>query len=554
MSIKNFLMKPQGLPYDYDIWKNKAFPEKAKMICQAWAMQGFGAPKFIILFYTIKILLYGWVWLFFCSYSAELGTLANISKWWFKFEALGKGAAWTMLIESIGFGGASGPLTARYMPPLGGILYYLRPGTIKIPLFKKLADNRTIFDIALYVAFIYFLLKLCLASAITPQLLIPIIFLLPILGMLDTQLFLSARADVWFPILLVYIFPDQLKGGLIICWFGIWFWAAFSKLTASFPSVVSVMISNSPFMGFKWLKKLLYKNYPEDLRMRNSANYVAHFGTVIEFILPIILLLNACYFHNDTVGLYTIIGMSVFHLFIFSNFPMGVPLEWNVMMVYGAWVLFGNQHPTITVNLHSPLLIVILSISFFALPLLGNFFPKYISFLLSMRYYAGTWAYSVWLFKDDSKHEKLEPNIVKTSPDLRKQLSIFYDDKLALSILSRTMSFRLMHLPGRALVDLIPKAVNNLNAYYWMDGEMLAGEVIGWNFGEGHLHSEKLLNSIQKRCHFDKDELKVIMVESPQLHNGKMYWRIYDANEGMIENGYVYIKDLKEKMPWKVDE
>lgn len=61
------------------------------------------------------------------------------------------------------------------------------------------------------------------------------------------------------------------------------------------------------------------------------------------------------------------------------------------------------------------------------------------------------------------------PNIVKTSPDLRKQLGMFYDNKLALSILSRTMSFRLMHLPGRALVDLISKAVNNLNDYYWME-------------------------------------------------------------------------------------
>lgn len=76
---------------------------------------------------------------------------------------------------------------------------------------------------------------------------------------------------------------------------------------------------------------------------------------------------------------------------------------------------------------------------------------------------------------------------------------------------------------------------------------------MGWNFGEGHLHSEKLLNSIQKRCHFDTDELRVIMVESPQLHNGKMDWRIYDANKGLIESGYVYIKDFNEKMPWKVN-
>lgn len=553
MSIKDFFMKPQPLPYDYDEWNKLCFNEKTKMICQAWAMQGFGAPKFAILFYTLKIILYVWVWTFFCSLSIELGSLATINSWWFKLEALEKAVAWTMLIESVGFGGASGPLTARYMPPLGGILYYLRPGTIKVPFFKKLSDTRNLIDIGLYVAFIFFLLKLCLASIVTADFIIPIIIILPILGILDTQLFFSARGDVWFPALFVFIFPDEIKGGLIAVWFGVWFWAAFSKLTSSFPSVVSVMISNSPFLDFKWLKKLLYKSYPNDLRMRSSANFVAHLGTVIEFILPIIMLLNCLYFQNLSLGFYVIIGISIFHLFIFINFPMGVPLEWNVMMVYGAWVLFGSQNATMPIYLHSPFLLSLLFTSLFLLPLLGNFFPKYISFLLSMRYYAGTWAYSVWFFKGDSKNEKLEPNIIKTSPDLRTQLEMLYDKKTTLSILSRTISFRSMHLPGRALGELVPKAVINFNDYYWIDGEMLAGEVVGWNFGEGHLHSEKLLHSIQKRCHFDSEELRVIMVESPRLHNGQMHWRIYDAKDGLIEDGFVYIKDLKEKMPWRVD-
>lgn len=146
--------------------------------------------------------------------------------------------------------------------------------------------------------------------------------------------------------------------------------------------------------------------------------------------------------------------------------------------------------------------------------------------------------------------EKLEPHIKKTSPDLRKQLSFFYDEKTVNSILSRVISFRFMHLPSRALHDLLPKAVKNIDDYYWLDGEFLAGEVVGWNFGDGHLHHEPVLMSIQKRCNFDSEELRVIMVESPQLHNGRMHWRIFDAKDGLQEEGYTYIKDLEKKMPW----
>ncbi len=545
-------MKPRDLPYDYDDWKVKPFAERVKMICQAWAMQGFGAPNFTVFYYAFKIIFYVWMWTVFCSYSTELGTTETMGSWWFKLEALGKAVAWTMLIEGIGFAGASGPLTARYMPPLGAILYYLRPKTIKVPFFQGMSDSRNILDIGLYAAFIFFLIKVCIAPAITPEVVLPVLILLPILGILDTQIFLCARGDVWYPALFVFLFPEEVRSGLTLCWFGVWFWAAFSKLTPSFPSVVSVMISNSPFMGFKWLKKLLYKDYPNDLRMRNSANYVAHFGTVIEFVLPILLLVNTLFSHNDTLGFYALIGITIFHTFIFINFPMGVPLEWNVIMVYGAWVLFGGQNLHLPFEINSPLLWAILASSLVILPLLGNFFPKHISFLLSMRYYAGTWPYSVWLFKGDSKNQKLEPNIVKTSACLMKQLGFFYDEKTTMSILSRTIAFRAMHLPGRALGDLVPKAAKNIDDYYWLEGEMLAGEVVGWNFGDGHLHNEKTLNSIQKRCHFDSEELRVIMVESPRFHNGQMHWRIYDAKDGLVEEGFAYIKDLKEKMPWAV--
>ena len=290
MNFLNSLLSPASLPYDFQEWKKAPFSEKAKMICQAWAIQGFGAPISVAVFYALKIAFYVYMWIWFCSFSTELGTMATISTWWFKVEALGKFIFWTTLLEVFGFGGASGPLTGRYVPPLGGVTYFLRPNTIKVPLFPGLPiigrDQRTIIDALLYLCLLYFLVKVCIASAITPDVVLPVLVMLPVCGLLDRTIFLAARADIFFPMIVCFMFPEQTGHGLKLICFGIWFWAAFSKLTPNFTSVVCVMICNSPFFSlpiFTGFKKRLFQNYPDNLKPSKLANYMAHMGTTVEF-------------------------------------------------------------------------------------------------------------------------------------------------------------------------------------------------------------------------------------------------------------------------------
>jgi hypothetical protein len=182
-------------------------------------------------------------------------------------------------------------------------------------------------------------------------------------------------------------------------------------------------------------------------------------------------------------------------------------------------------------------------------PLLGNFFPAHFSFLLSMRYYAGNWAYSVWLFRGDS-HQKLE-KLTKTSPWIHAQLARFYDKNTSLGLLSKVMGFRMMHLHGRALPLLVPKAVSDLAAYEWLDGEVVAGMVLGWNFGEGHLHQEQLLASVQEQCGFEDGELRCIFVESQPFLSDAMDYRIFDAKMGMRDRGKLSVKELRTRQPWE---
>ncbi len=547
------ILEPAELPYDFGEWKKEPFSERMKMVCQAWALQGFGAPPAIILFYVFKIAIYIAGWIFFCSFSESLGSFSYIGEWWFKFEALGKAIVWTALFEVLGFGGGSGPLTGRYVPPFGGWTYFLRPGTVKCPFLPRVPilgnDKRTIIDVLLYVGLLTTGFYILCAASISPHFILLLTILLLLCGILDRTVFLAARGDIYFPMLICLLFPENGMEGLKLIWFGIWFWAAFSKLTPNFTSVICVMICNSPVFNMKILdefKKKLFVKYPDDLRPSKLAGYVAHFGTLVEFSMPLLLIFFQA---NPVITFYALVILTLFHIFIFMNFPMGVPMEWNVIMVYGGWLLFGYHIDISTWGIVEPVIMLILFFSIFLLPLLGHFFPRHISFLLSMRYYAGTWGYSVWLFKGDAL-EKIDLNIKKSSKALMTQLKHIYEEEKAEAALTKVMAFRLMHLPGRLLNRLIPKAVENIDDYEWMDGEFIAGEVLGWNFGDAHLHHEPVLESIQKRCNFKEGELRVIMVESPKLHSQESDWRIYDACSGLVGKGKGNVREMENILPW----
>ena len=123
--------------------------------------------------------------------------------------------------------------------------------------------------------------------------------------------------------IIAFLFPfvDMIIA-LKLVMLAIWWGAATSKLNHHFPFVVAVMISNSPLLPSTWLKRKLYRNYPEDMRPSTFAKFAAHQGTAIEYVLPAILIFSM----NSTLTTVVLIGLTIFHLFILSTFPAGVPL------------------------------------------------------------------------------------------------------------------------------------------------------------------------------------------------------------------------------------
>ena len=129
-------IKPIPPPYDPLEWARKPFAEQSQMVCRAWAMQGYGTPIAVYLVYILKIAFYIYGWVFFCRFTPGMGDLSRIGDWWLRPEAFQKAIVWSMLFEILGLGCGSGPLTGRYLPPVGGALYFLRPGTTKLPVFE----------------------------------------------------------------------------------------------------------------------------------------------------------------------------------------------------------------------------------------------------------------------------------------------------------------------------------------------------------------------------------------------------------------------------------
>ncbi|MEO1172165.1 MAG: DUF3556 domain-containing protein, partial [Myxococcota bacterium] len=348
------VLDPLPPPYDPLDWKARPLAERAKMVCQAWALQGYGTPFPAFIAYGLKVVLYVGGWVFFCSFSRDLGGWSTVQEWWLHPEAFQKAILWSMLFEVSGLGCGSGPLTGRYFPPIGGALYFLYPGTTKAATFPGApfigGETRGVPEVTLYLALLVALFGALLSPELSTSWLLAVVVLVPLTGIFDKTVFLAARSEHYWITAVIFLFAVDWIPGAKIAQAALWFWAGVSKLNRHFPAVVCVMNSNSPFTRMPWMRKPLYRNYPDDLRPSALAAALAHFGAALELSVPVLLLLG----DGGTVTLVGMVLMVVLHGFITSTVPMGVPIEWNVMVVYGAFFLFG-EHASASVFALEPL-------------------------------------------------------------------------------------------------------------------------------------------------------------------------------------------------------
>jgi len=557
-------LAPTPPPVDVDEWKKLPHLERIKPLAQDWAVNGFGTPTAIYLLYVVKLIFFVFAGALLISAATPgLGGLGNVSDWWYQPIVFQKVVVWLILWEALGLGCGSMPLTFRFLPPIGGPLYWLRPGTMRLPPWPDKVPGtrgtaRTLVDVALYAGVLGSAVFLLFsdgeaaagasAGRLDPVAVGVLIGFIALLGLRDKVAFLATRPEVYVPFLVIFLFP--LHNMIVAAQFVflcIWLGAASSKLNRHFPYVVSVMISNTPWNRSRKAKARLYEHHPEDLRPSSNARLAAHLGTAMEFTLPIVLFLTS----GGLVGTLAAIGMIIFHVHITSTFPLAVPLEWNLFMIFGIGFLFLHYGDVPLSTLDNPLLIAFLIAGSVLIPVIGNFWPGKVSFLPAMRYYAGNWATTQWLFRKDSgAEEKLDSTIKKSAPIVVKQLTTLYDRDTAELLLAKGLAFRSMHSHGRALNGLIYRAVDDVEDYHVREGELISNVVNGWNFGDGHLHSAQLLEAIQERCNFAPGEVRIVTLESQPAHIQRQHYRIYDAATGLIEEGWVNVADMVAQLPW----
>ena len=559
---------PRSPDFDISEWRTRPLLRRIHPLVVDWVENGFGSPYSVYLLYIVKMLAYAFGAIAIAATTPGLGTISDFGSWWTEPIFYQKVVVFTLLFEVLGFGCASGPLTFRFLPPVGAFMYWLRPGTMRLPPWPArvpltAGTRRSLVDVVLYLGVIAAAVWLLVSPGaepipgvsdvgmIDPMRLIPLVVLLPVLGLRDKTIFLAARAEQYWVPLLIFFFPfGDMLIGLKLLMVAIWWGAATSKLNRHFPFVVSVMITNSPLQRVKWFKRKLFKNFPTDIRPSRVVATLAHTGTVIEYSVPLVLLFS----HGGWPTTIALAMMVIFHLHIISTFPLGVPLEWNVYVIFGALFLFGHYAEVSVLGLSSPLLGAILLVCLVAGPAIGNTKPHLASFLASMRYYAGNWATSMWAFRKGSE-AKIDEHVVKSSRLQKTQLTTLYGEEMAELLMQKAVVFRSMHHHGRALLGLLPRAVeDDLGDYDIREGEFVAGTVLGWNFGEGHLHDDRFVAALQQRCGFAPGEVRVVFLESQPIQTQRQRYKILDAALGVIEEGWVSVKDMCDRQPWLDDD
>ena len=560
-------------PVDLETFLDKPLLERTKALALHWVEYGFGSPKMIPTTYIVKVLfLYIVGGTALATWTSGAGPLWDVASWWNEPVVYQKLLLWTVFLEALGLAGSWGPIAGKFKPMTGGVLFWARPGTIRLRPWRRVpftnGDRRTVGDVVLYLGLLVTLLVAIVlpgvpsaplsallpdntTGLVNPTLLIAPMVLLVLCGLRDKTIFLAARAEQYLPAMVFFTFLPFLDMiiALKLSIATVWICAGVSKFGLHFSNVVAPMVSNSPCIPSKWFKRAQYRDFPRDIRPSKVASTLAHVGgTVVEIVTPLVLLFST----NLYVTAAAVALMVLFHLFITSTFPLAVPLEWNVFFAFAsaflflgfpAWAGYGvgdMSSPWLTVG-------IVACLVFF--PVLGNLRPDLVSFLPSMRQYAGNWASALWAFAPGAE-AKLNAVTRPTTNQIDQLQAMGYPAPVAEITMQQTIAWRSMHSQGRGLFSVLINTIPELDRWTVREAEFSCNSVIGFNFGEGHLHNEDLITAIQSRCGFEPGEFVVAWVESQAIHSKVQHYKIIDAALGVIERGTWKVSDAVDEQPW----
>jgi hypothetical protein len=91
---------------------------------------------------------------------------------------------------------------------------------------------------------------------------------------------------------------------------------------------------------------------------------------------------------------------------------------------------------------------------------------------------------------------------------------------------------------------------DDIDTYTLREAEFSCNAIVGFNFGDGHLHDQHLIRAIQKRCQFAPGEFIVVWVESEPVWGGRQKYWVMDSAVGVIETGSWSVNDAVSEKNW----
>ena len=116
-----------------------------------------------------------------------------------------------------------------------------------------------------------------------------------------------------------------------------------------------------------------------------------------------------------------------------------------------------------------------------------------------------------------------------------------------------TIAWRTMHSQGRGLFSVLLKNLPDIDTRTVREAEFICNSLIGFNFGDGHLHDEDMIAAVQREAAFEPGELVVVWVESQGWGSKVQHYKVIDAALGVIERGTWQVADAVAEQPWLPD-
>ena len=125
-----------------------------------------------------------------------------------------------------------------------------------------------------------------------------------------------------------------------------------------------------------------------------------------------------------------------------------------------------------------------------------------------------------------------------------------YEPQWADVTMQRVISWRTMHSQGRGLFSVLLKNLPDIDSRSVREGEFVCNSLIGFNFGDGHLHNEEMIAAVQREAAFEPGELVIVWVESQAWGSHVQHYKVIDAALGVVERGTWKVTDAVNEQPW----